>query len=80
MTDIAGRNAVVTGGGSGIGEGLAKELAKEGACVAIADIIPENAQRVADEINAAHGRAIAVHCDVCDRASIAAMRDRVHEA
>lgn len=79
MTDIAGRNAVVTGGGSGIGEGLAKELAREGAQVTIADIILENAQRVADEINASNGRAIAVQCDVCDRAAIAAMRDTVHE-
>ena len=80
MTDIAGRNAVVTGGGSGIGEGLARELARQGAVVAIADIILENAQRVADEINASNGRAIAVQCDVCDRASIAAMKDKVHEA
>jgi len=80
MTDIAGRVAVVTGGGSGIGEGLAKELAREGALVAIADIILENAQRVADEINASNGKAIAVQCDVCDRASITAMKDKVHEA
>ena len=80
MTDIAGRTAVVTGGGSGIGEGLAKELAREGAQVAIADIILENAQRVADEINASNGKAIAVQCDVCDRASITAMKDKVHEA
>jgi len=79
MTDIAGRTAVVTGGGSGIGEGLAKELAREGAQVAIADIILENAQRVADEINASNGKAIAVQCDVCDRDSIHAMRDKVHE-
>ncbi len=79
MTDIAGRTAVVTGGGSGIGEGLAKELAREGAQVAIADIILENAQRVADEINASNGKAIAVQCDVCDRDSIYAMRDKVHE-
>jgi NAD(P)-dependent dehydrogenase (short-subunit alcohol dehydrogenase family) len=38
MTDIKGRAAVVTGGGSGIGAGLAKELAKQGAAVAVADI------------------------------------------
>lgn len=80
MTDIAGRAAVVTGSGSGIGEGLAKELAKAGASVAIADIILENAERVAGEINADGGKAIAVHCDVCERASIAEMKAKVNEA
>jgi len=80
MTDIKGRVAVVTGGGSGIGEGLAKALAKEGASVAIADIILENAERVAGEINAAGGKAIGVQCDVCDRSSIAGMKEKVHEA
>lgn len=80
MTDIKGRTAVVTGGGSGIGEGLAKELAKQGASVAVADIIPENAERVASEIEAAGGKAIAVQCDVCERASISAMKDKVNAA
>ena len=37
MTDITGRTAVVTGGGNGIGMGLAKELARQGAKVAVAD-------------------------------------------
>ncbi|HMP57283.1 MAG TPA: SDR family NAD(P)-dependent oxidoreductase [Novosphingobium sp.] len=75
MTDISGKSAVVTGGGSGIGMGLAKELARQGARVAIADIKLANAQAVADEITAAGGTAIALECDVCERASIAAMRD-----
>ncbi len=76
MTDIRGKAAVVTGGGSGIGKGLAMELAQQGASVAIADIILDNAEKVASEINAAGGRAVAIHCDVCDRDSIKAMRDR----
>lgn len=76
MTDIRGKAAVVTGGGSGIGKGLAMELAQQGASVAIADIIIENAEKVASEINTAGGRAVAIHCDVCDRDSIKAMRDR----
>lgn len=74
MTEIAGKAAVVTGGGSGIGEGLAKELARQGAAVAVADILPDNARRVAAEINAAGGTAVAIHCDVCDRSSIEAMK------
>lgn len=78
MTQISGRTAVVTGGGSGIGMGLAHELAQQGARVAIADIIIANAQKVADAIIANGGEAIAVECDVCDRASIAAMKQAVN--
>jgi NAD(P)-dependent dehydrogenase (short-subunit alcohol dehydrogenase family) len=74
LTDIAGKAAVVTGGGSGIGMGLAKELARQGAAVAIADIKHDNAQAVADDISAAGGTAVALMCDVCDRSSIAAMK------
>lgn len=79
MTDIAGRTAVVTGGGNGIGMGLAKELARQGAKVAVADIIPENAEKVAAAIRDAGGEAMAVTCDVCERGSIDAMKNAVHE-
>ena len=75
MTEISGKAAVVTGGGSGIGMGLAKELARQGASVAIADIILANAQKVADAINAAGGKAVAIQCDVTDRESIRRMKD-----
>jgi len=74
MTDITGRNAIVTGGGSGIGMGLAKALAADGAAVGVADIILENAERVAEEIRASGGKAVALHCDVCERSSIAEMK------
>jgi NAD(P)-dependent dehydrogenase (short-subunit alcohol dehydrogenase family) len=74
MTEIAGKVAVVTGGGSGIGMGLAKALAAQGAAVAIADIILENAVQVAETIKAGGGKAVAVHCDVCERQSIKEMQ------
>ena len=80
MTEIAGKAAVVTGGGSGIGLGLAKELARQGASVAIADILVENARKVADEINDGGGTAIALHCDVCDRSSIEQMKVEANAA
>jgi NAD(P)-dependent dehydrogenase (short-subunit alcohol dehydrogenase family) len=74
VTEISGKAAVVTGGGSGIGMGVAKELARQGAAVAVADIILENAQKVADAITAAGGKAVALQCDVCDRESINRMK------
>ena len=80
MTEISGRNAVVTGGGSGIGMGLAKELARQGAAVGVADIRLENAEAVAEAIRAAGGKAVALECDVCERESIAAMKARASEA
>lgn len=80
MTEITGRTAVVTGGGSGIGMGLAKALAREGARVAVADIMIANARNVVDAIRDQGGEAIAVECDVCERASIAAMKAAVHDA
>ena len=52
--------AVVTGSGQGIGEAYARALASEGASVVIADLNVEQAERVAKEITAAGGTAIAV--------------------
>jgi NAD(P)-dependent dehydrogenase (short-subunit alcohol dehydrogenase family) len=80
MTEITGKTAVVTGGGSGIGAGLARELARQGAAVAIADIMLDNAKQVAAEITAAGGRAAALHCDVCDRHSIRLMKEQAKAA
>jgi NAD(P)-dependent dehydrogenase (short-subunit alcohol dehydrogenase family) len=54
--------------------GLAKELARQGATVAVADIQIKNAEKTAAEIRAAGGTAIALHCDVCERGSIARMK------
>ena len=80
MTEIAGKVALVTGGGSGIGLGLAKELARQGASVAVADILPDTARTVAGEINDAGGTAIAIECDVCDRSSIEQMKTEANAA
>jgi NAD(P)-dependent dehydrogenase (short-subunit alcohol dehydrogenase family) len=80
MTEIKGKAAVVTGGGSGIGMGLAKELARQGAAVAVSDILLENAEKVAGQINAAGGKAIALHCDVCERDSLRKMKEEATAA
>lgn len=80
MTDIAGKVALVTGGGSGIGKGLCLALAREGAIVAVADIMLENAQAVVEAITAEGGRAIALACDVCERESIVRMKAEANAA
>lgn len=80
MTEIAGRAAVVTGGGSGIGMALARALAAEGARVAVADIILANAEKIAREIRDAGGEAVALACDVCERDSIAKMKQDANAA
>ena len=69
---MTGRTVVVTGGGSGIGAGIAKGMAAEGANIAVADLNLEAAEAVAAEIVAAGGAAIATHVDVADRAAVAA--------
>lgn len=49
MTEIAGRVALVTGGGNGIGRSLATALAAEGAAVVVADIAEGRAAEVASD-------------------------------
>ncbi len=65
--------AIVTGSGGGIGEGYAKRLVAEGASVVVADINVAGAERVAKEIMADGGRAIAVALDISDDDSPSAM-------
>ncbi len=62
------RVAIVTGAGGGIGAATAKRLASEGAAVVVADWNEEGAAKVAAEIEAAGGKAVAVRCDVSKKA------------
>lgn len=67
---LAGRAAIVTGAGTGIGSAIAKRLAQEGAAVAVADIDEERGLRSVGEIVEAGGHAIYVRMDVADVESI----------
>jgi len=72
-----GRVAIVTGSAQGIGAGIAKRLADEGASVAVLDLNEEKAAATAAELGAA--KAIGVGCDVSDAASAQAAVARVVE-
>jgi len=67
---LEGRVAVVTGGGGVLCSAMSRALGRMGVKVAVLDINLEAAQHVADDIEAHGGRAIAVRCDVLDKASI----------
>jgi 2-hydroxycyclohexanecarboxyl-CoA dehydrogenase len=64
---LDGRNAIVTGGASGIGLAISLRLAHDGAAVAIFDQDGEAADLVASEINSSGGHAVAYTVDVSDR-------------
>jgi NAD(P)-dependent dehydrogenase (short-subunit alcohol dehydrogenase family) len=76
LTSFAGRVAVVTGGGSGIGRALARALAGEGARVVVADVEPAAMAETVGLIGAAGGEALGVATDVTDLAQVSALADR----
>jgi 3-oxoacyl-[acyl-carrier protein] reductase len=74
MTRLLDKSAIVTGGGSGFGEGIVRKFAAEGAKVLIADRDEGNARRVAEATGAQWLR-----CDVTIAADVKAMIDTAHE-
>jgi meso-butanediol dehydrogenase/(S,S)-butanediol dehydrogenase/diacetyl reductase len=76
---LAGKIAVVTGGGSGIGRGIVLAMAREGADVAIPDIQVLNAEKVATEVKALGRRAVPMKTDVTSAADVKVMVDRTRD-
>jgi 2-hydroxycyclohexanecarboxyl-CoA dehydrogenase len=70
---LKGKVAIVTGAGQGVGEGIVKLLAKEGARVVVNDYFQDRADKVAKDIVTAGGEAIALQADVSDFDSVTKM-------
>jgi 3-oxoacyl-[acyl-carrier protein] reductase len=70
---LAGKTAIVTGAGSGFGQGIASRFAEEGCAVVVNDIVREAGERVAQQLRAAGGEALFVHGDVSRGADVAAL-------
>lgn len=70
---LSGSTAIVTAAGQGLGEAIAKTLAREGASVAVVDINLPEAERVGAEIEAAGGSALVLKADVTSSQEVAGM-------
>ena len=81
MNKLTGKVALVTGASKGIGAGIARSLAAEGAAVAVNYASSkEGADRVVDEITKRNGRAIAIHGDVASHGDIERIFAETHRA
>ncbi len=76
---LKGGVAVVTGAGSGIGEGLARHAAELGMKVVLADIATDRIDAVAEDIRSAGGEALAVTTDVSEPEALDRLAARTHE-
>ena len=77
MMKLKGKTAVVAGGGRGIGRSIALALAHEGAQVAVADLLVENAEAVKNEIKAMGVNALACQVDLTKRFEVERMVETV---
>ncbi len=77
---LDGEVALITGGGGAVGSATAKALARAGAAVVLADLAGEAARRVADEVQAAGGRALALAMDVTREESVQAAVEQATQA
>jgi len=80
MLGMTDKVAIVWGGGYGMGERTSLRLAEAGAHVAVVDIVPERAERIAEEIKAGGRQAVALVCDVTVEDSVVETLARAEEA
>jgi NAD(P)-dependent dehydrogenase (short-subunit alcohol dehydrogenase family) len=72
------RTVLITGGSRGLGLALAREMAAEGASVAICGRDPESLERARESLGRLGAKVVAVTCDVTDRASVKSLVQEVH--
>jgi 3-oxoacyl-[acyl-carrier protein] reductase len=77
---LEGKTAVITGGAQGIGAGIARRFAEEGAAVVIADINEEKSKTLTSQMTESGHRAIYVICDVSDSEQVDTLFARTMEA
>jgi NAD(P)-dependent dehydrogenase (short-subunit alcohol dehydrogenase family) len=77
---LAGKAALISGAGGGICRAIAVAFAEAGASVACADIDLAGAEKTAELVRAAGGKAIAAHCNVADEAAVSAVTSAAHNA
>src|SRR5580658_4204199 len=75
---LVGKNAIVTGGASGIGLATCRRLARDGLGIGVWDLDFAGAQRAVADLVAGGARAVACSVDVSNRAQITAAVERVH--
>ena len=80
MKELSGKTALITGGGSGIGEGTAHALADAGMNIVVADINEETANKVAADLIGKGATAVAVAADVASRESVESLADAAFDA
>jgi len=64
--DLSGKNAVITGGASGIGKAITMSFAQAGATVVVLELSKKSGEEVVDEVQKAGGNAMLLHCDISD--------------
>jgi 3-oxoacyl-[acyl-carrier protein] reductase len=79
MFELTGHRALVTGAGQGMGVGIAHALARQGAAVAVNDLVPDKAEATRAAISAAGGTAISAAFDVSDEDAVRAGIDAAAE-
>jgi 2-hydroxycyclohexanecarboxyl-CoA dehydrogenase len=72
MRGLIGKRAIVSGGGSGIGQAICRRLASEGVIVGVFDIRLSAAEETVSAITASGGQAIAIECDITDYEAVSA--------